>query len=82
MDEVVEALEKHRAWLEEGGELAARRRRRAAQEIEAIALAQLRARIGDLHGDRHLDSLADQVAGGRLDPYGAADRLVAGLTDR
>ncbi|TQF03413.1 methylmalonyl Co-A mutase-associated GTPase MeaB [Kitasatospora acidiphila] len=82
VDEVVEALEKHRAWLEEGGELAARRRRRAAQEIEAIALAQLRARIGDLHGDRHLDSLADQVAGGRLDPYGAADRLVAGLTDR
>ncbi|MFF7457763.1 methylmalonyl Co-A mutase-associated GTPase MeaB [Kitasatospora sp. NPDC008115] len=80
VDEVVEALEKHRAWLDEHGELAVRRRRRAADEIEAIALAALRARIGDLHGDRHLVTLAEQVVAGGLDPYGAADRLVAGLT--
>lgn len=80
VDEVVEALEKHRAWLEEHGQLAARRRRRAAEEIEAIALAELRARIGDLRGDRHLAVLAERVAGGALDPYGAADELVAGLT--
>ncbi|MER7751324.1 methylmalonyl Co-A mutase-associated GTPase MeaB [Kitasatospora sp. NPDC097643] len=82
VDEVVEALEKHRAWLEEHGELAARRRRRAADEIEAIALAELRARIGDLHGDRHLAALAERVVAGELDPYGAADALVAGLTER
>ncbi|GHH61624.1 methylmalonyl Co-A mutase-associated GTPase MeaB [Kitasatospora indigofera] len=80
VDEVVEALEKHRAWLGEHGELAARRRRRASDEIEAIALTALRARIGDLHGDRHLDALAERVAAGELDPYGAADQLVAGLT--
>ncbi|MFF9643952.1 methylmalonyl Co-A mutase-associated GTPase MeaB [Kitasatospora aureofaciens] len=80
VDEVVEALEKHRAWLEEHGELVARRRRRAAQEIEAIALAELRARIGDLSGDRLLAGLAERVAAGTLDPYGAADELVAGLT--
>ncbi|MGW6912278.1 methylmalonyl Co-A mutase-associated GTPase MeaB [Kitasatospora sp. NPDC054939] len=80
VDEVVEALEKHRAWLEEHGELAVRRRRRAADEIEAIALAALRARIGDLHGDRHLATLAERVVAGELDPYGAADELVAGLT--
>ncbi|WP_327680769.1 methylmalonyl Co-A mutase-associated GTPase MeaB [Kitasatospora sp. NBC_00458] len=80
VDEVVEALEKHRAWLDEHGELAVRRRRRAAEEIQAIALAALRARIGDLHGDRHLASLAERVVAGELDPYGAADRLVAGLT--
>lgn len=81
LDELVEALEKHRAWLAEGDRLAARRQRRAAQEIEAIALASLRSRIGDLRGDRHLDALAERVAAGRLDPYGAADELVAGLTD-
>ncbi|MFD9126925.1 methylmalonyl Co-A mutase-associated GTPase MeaB [Kitasatospora sp. NPDC059571] len=80
LDELVEALEKHRAWLAETGELAVRRTRRAAQEIEAIALAALRARIGDLHGDRQLAGLAEQVAAGSLDAYGAADRLVAGLT--
>ncbi|MFJ1704221.1 methylmalonyl Co-A mutase-associated GTPase MeaB [Kitasatospora sp. NPDC088346] len=80
MDEVVEALEKHRAWLAETGELAARRRRRAADEVQAIALAALRARIGDLHGDRRLSALAERVAAGELDPYGAADQLVADLT--
>ncbi|MFD8480159.1 methylmalonyl Co-A mutase-associated GTPase MeaB [Kitasatospora sp. NPDC059673] len=80
VDELVEALEKHHGWLAETGELAARRRRRAAQEVEAITLAALRARIGDLHGDRHLDALAGQVADGTLDPYTAADRLVAELT--
>ncbi|MFD0397949.1 methylmalonyl Co-A mutase-associated GTPase MeaB [Kitasatospora sp. NPDC059811] len=80
VDELVEALEKHRAWLEEHGELAARRRRRASDEIEAIALAELRTRIGDLRGDRHLAGLAERVVAGELDPYGAADELVAGLT--
>ena len=50
MPEVVEALEKHRAWLAETGRLAARRRARAAAEIEAIALGVLRARFGSLHG--------------------------------
>ncbi|MFJ5923446.1 methylmalonyl Co-A mutase-associated GTPase MeaB [Kitasatospora sp. NPDC092948] len=80
VDELVEALEKHHSWLAETGELAARRRRRAAQEVEAITLAALRARIGDLRGDRHLDVLAGQVADGSLDPYTAADRLVAELT--
>ncbi|BAJ30817.1 MULTISPECIES: methylmalonyl Co-A mutase-associated GTPase MeaB [Kitasatospora] len=80
LDELVDSLEKHRAWLAETGELAARRRRRAAQEVEAITLAALRARIGDLRGDRHLDALAGRVAAGELDPYAAADRLVAELT--
>ncbi|GAA4864766.1 methylmalonyl Co-A mutase-associated GTPase MeaB [Kitasatospora terrestris] len=80
VDEVVDALEKHRGWLAASGELADRRRRRAAQEVEAITLAALRARIGDLRGDRHLHALAEQVAAGRLDPYAAADVLIAELT--
>ncbi|MEU1478536.1 methylmalonyl Co-A mutase-associated GTPase MeaB [Streptomyces sp. NPDC005760] len=80
VDEVVEALEKHRAWMEEHGVLAARRRARAAHEVEAIALTALRARIGDLRGDRRLDALADRIVAGRLDPYRAADELVEGLT--
>jgi LAO/AO transport system kinase len=80
VDEVVESLEKHRAWMEERGVLAERRRRRAADEVEAIALTALRERIGDLHGDKRLGALADSVLAGHLDPYAAADRLIAGLT--
>ncbi|RKN40960.1 methylmalonyl Co-A mutase-associated GTPase MeaB [Streptomyces hoynatensis] len=80
IDEVVEALGRHRAWLEERGELAARRLRRAAREVETIALTALRGRIAALHGDRRLTALAGEVARGGLDPYGAADRLVAAVT--
>ncbi|MFP8959247.1 methylmalonyl Co-A mutase-associated GTPase MeaB [Streptomyces nanhaiensis] len=80
VDEVVEALEKHRAWMEERGVLAERRRARAAREVETIAVTALRERIGDLRGDRRLDALAERIAAGTLDPYAAADELVAGLT--
>ncbi|MFI9719340.1 methylmalonyl Co-A mutase-associated GTPase MeaB [Streptomyces sp. NPDC052396] len=81
IDEVVEALEKHRAWMEEHGVLAQRRRTRAAREVETIAVTALRARIGDLHGDRRLGALAERVAAGELDPYAAADELIEGLTN-
>ncbi|MEW2561424.1 methylmalonyl Co-A mutase-associated GTPase MeaB [Streptomyces griseorubiginosus] len=80
VDEVVEALEKHRAWMEEHGVLVERRRARAAHEVEAIALTALRERIGDLRGDRRLDALAERIVAGLLDPYRAADELVNGLT--
>ncbi|MFJ2557378.1 MULTISPECIES: methylmalonyl Co-A mutase-associated GTPase MeaB [unclassified Streptomyces] len=79
-DEVVEALEKHRAWMEEHGVLAERRARRAAHEVETIAVTTLRERIGNLHGDRRLDALAERIVAGELDPYTAADELVAGIT--
>lgn len=85
MAEIVEALEKHRGWLEKSGELRRRRLRRAADEVEAIALTALRARMGDLHsaqGPVGLDQLAVEVVDGRTDPYSAADRLVEGLTVR
>ncbi|MFE6457362.1 methylmalonyl Co-A mutase-associated GTPase MeaB [Streptomyces cinereoruber] len=80
VDEVVEALEKHRAWMEEHGVLAGRRRARASREVETIAVTALRERIGDLRGDRRLDALAERITAGDLDPYAAADELVAELT--
>ncbi|MFD0368979.1 MULTISPECIES: methylmalonyl Co-A mutase-associated GTPase MeaB [unclassified Streptomyces] len=80
VDEVVEALEKHRAWMEEHGVLAERRRARAAREVETIAVTALRERIGDLHGDRRLDALAERITAGELDPYAASDELIASLT--
>ncbi|MEU5976145.1 methylmalonyl Co-A mutase-associated GTPase MeaB [Streptomyces sp. NPDC047315] len=83
VDEVVEALEKHRAWMEERGVLAERRLRRAAGEVETIAVTALRSRIADLadlHGDSRVGALAARVVSGELDPYGAADELVASVT--
>ncbi|MEU5219490.1 methylmalonyl Co-A mutase-associated GTPase MeaB [Streptomyces sp. NPDC020807] len=80
VDEVVEALEKHRAWMEEHGVLAERRRSRAAREVETITITALRERIGVLHGDRRLDALAERIVAGALDPYAASDELIASLT--
>jgi LAO/AO transport system kinase len=75
VDEVVEALETHRAWLGETGQLAVRRARRARAEVEAVAVAALRRRweIGDRSA---LDALAEAVAAGESDPYAAADALL------
>jgi LAO/AO transport system kinase len=79
LDEVVEALAEHRTWLEHSGELSRRRLRRAADEVEAIAVTALRERMGDLRSGQALDDLAGRVVRRELDPYAAADALVEGL---
>jgi LAO/AO transport system kinase len=78
--ELVEAVEKHQGWLGETGELQRRRLRRAADEIETIAVTALRVRMGDPGRGAALDDLAARVVAGEIDPYVAADRLVEGVT--
>jgi LAO/AO transport system kinase len=78
-DEVVDKIEQHGAWLAATGMLETRRRQRAADEVEAIALTVLRSRMGDLRGGDLLDRLAGRVVAGEVDPYAAADELVAGV---
>ncbi len=84
IDEVVAALDRHRAWLESSGELERRRLRRARDEIEAIAVTALRERWGDVHGRSELDDLAAAVVAGAVRPVRrrrrAAGRLHRGLT--
>jgi LAO/AO transport system kinase len=76
--ELVSGLAEHRAWAERTGALTARRRRRAADEILALATAQLmRAASGDLDPGVRLDDLADQVRTGQTDAYRAAAQLLA-----
>jgi len=65
--------------MQGGGELDRRRRRRVRDEIEAIAVTALRGRFGDLHGDARLDTLAEKVLAGQIDPYAAADEILAAL---
>jgi LAO/AO transport system kinase len=79
VDRVLEAVEKHRAWMAEHGELARRRRARAAAEIEAIALGTVKRRFGQVHGSAVLDAAAARVVAGDVDPFTAAEQLVATL---
>ena len=76
VDAVVESLEAHRAWAQQSGALERRRTRRARDEVEAIALTALRRRWAGIADGERLDGLAQQVAGGDLDPYAAADMLL------
>jgi GTPase len=72
------AIAQHRDWQAGNGQLAVRRAARAREEISAIALAELRLRTGGLPGESRLDELASRVTAGELDPYAAADELIAG----
>jgi len=76
IDELVEAIDKHRAWLLSSGEGERRRVRRAAQEIRSIALAMLSARVGLRADDPRLAELAAAVAAGTIDAYAAAVELI------
>jgi LAO/AO transport system kinase len=73
--DVVDAVDTHRTWMAEHGELEERRAVRARTEIEAIAVESLRARLADVHGDA-LEGLAKRVMAGEVDPYTAADSLI------
>jgi LAO/AO transport system kinase len=75
-DEVVDAIDEHRTWAAESGELGRRRVRRARNEIEAIALTALRDRWGSVDAGSRLDDLATAVVAGESDPYAAADDLL------
>lgn len=79
IDEVVEALDSHHQWARSNGHLLARRRRRAAEEIEAIAVTTIRDRMGALKEGHRLSDLADDVVQGAVDPYAAADQLLLDL---
>ncbi|HVB46321.1 MAG TPA: methylmalonyl Co-A mutase-associated GTPase MeaB [Streptosporangiaceae bacterium] len=78
IDELITRLDAHWAWLGGSGERDRRRVARAREEISAIAVADIRRRIGALPGESRLDDLAGQVASGKLDPYSAADELTSG----
>lgn len=77
IDELTGKLDAHWIWLGETGERDRRRVARARAEVSAIAVAEVRRQLGGLPGQSRLDELAAQVACGKLDPYSAADELVA-----
>ncbi|MGW4396817.1 methylmalonyl Co-A mutase-associated GTPase MeaB [Amycolatopsis nivea] len=79
VDEVVSALRTHHEWLVAHGELDRRRAARAREEVAAIALRRLHAELADLRDGDRLGELAARVVARELDPFAAADRLIAEL---
>jgi LAO/AO transport system kinase len=79
IDDVLNAIGEHWAYLDKTGELRKRREERAAAEVEALVLGRMRKRIGSIRGGNSLGELAAKVAAGVLDPYTAAEELLTGL---
>ncbi|WP_336923312.1 methylmalonyl Co-A mutase-associated GTPase MeaB [Aquipuribacter sp. SD81] len=79
VEELVQALHAHRAWARDHDAVAPRRLRRAAAEVSAIALGRLRQTFGRAGEGGLLDDVAGRVAARTLDPFAAADRLVAAV---
>lgn len=76
VDDVATQVQAHQDWARASGELERRRLRRARDEVEAIALAELSRRFQHLPGGARLDDLAAAVLSGETDPYRAAQTLL------
>jgi LAO/AO transport system kinase len=74
IDDLWNAIQKHRSYQEEEGLLGQRRRRRIGREIKSIVVASYRQQV-DAEAAETLDGLVEEVASRRLDPYEAAARL-------
>ncbi|MHB1133637.1 MAG: methylmalonyl Co-A mutase-associated GTPase MeaB [Chloroflexota bacterium] len=74
--ELVDAIEKHRAFLGEDGRLRLRERERVRFQIMEIVEQRLRRQLLDTVGAEGLDLLAERVAKREQDPYAAADELL------
>jgi LAO/AO transport system kinase len=77
IDELVSAMDEHRAHILAAGELTERRARNLRSEVLAIATARLRRRLEeDLRGDPEFKRLLEEVVERRLDPASAATELL------
>jgi LAO/AO transport system kinase len=78
IDEVIAALDEHRAHIEEEGTLMARRRRNLHMEVLALATNRLRAKLEEaLEEDEEFQGLLDEVVARRLDPASAATEILS-----
>jgi LAO/AO transport system kinase len=75
--DLLAAVDRHRAWLDESGERDQRRRRRLGDEVRAIVAERLAGRAGALCTGEEFEALLDEVAAGRIDPWTAAGRILA-----
>ena len=74
---VWEAVVDHRRHLEQGGELQRRRRARALEELAMVVDRRLRVRVDEALGAPAGRNVQQAVADGRIDPWEAADRILA-----
>lgn len=82
LEAVVEALDTHRAWMETGGELGQRRRRRLARRTRAVVDRAMRRWVWDeARAEEQIAARIEAVAAAQLSPYDLAGEIVQGLRE-
>jgi len=76
VDELWRVIGEHRAHLEASGELVVRRAARLREELRAIVVARLQAKVEDQCRGDAFEALVRRVEARELDPYSAADELL------
>ena len=77
VEELVERLDEHRAYIESEGTLSERRRRNLRNEVLGLCTFRLRRRLEEaLAEDAEFTRLLDEVVSRRLDPASAATQIL------
>jgi len=78
VDDLLDAVRRHRTYLADSGDLSARRERRIADELRALVVDRLAKRADDFCSGPRFATVVRQVAEGVSDPYTAATILSDG----
>ena len=76
LPQLVEAIDKHRAWSRESGDHIERRRAAARSEVEALLQEALLRELEGRVGESRLDAAVARVADRAIDPYTAVEELL------
>ena len=76
LPQLVDAIDKHRAWSRASGEYLERRRAAARSEVEALLQEALLRELAGRVGESRLDAAVARVAERSLDPYAAVEELL------
>jgi LAO/AO transport system kinase len=76
IEELAQAIEAHRAYLQESGLWQRREEERAARTLETMLQEELLRRVVAAHPPEEIASLVRQIAQRALDPYTAVQRLL------
>jgi LAO/AO transport system kinase len=80
LEELDEAIERHRVFGLESGLFAEKRRQRAAERVRDLVARRLERRVWlDLGGERRLEEALDEIVAGRRSPYATAEEILAEL---
>jgi LAO/AO transport system kinase len=81
IEELIEAIEGHIAYLVESGEMGRRERSRIEAELESILRQKLLSNLLNRASEGEFESLIERILQRKLDPYSAAEMLIGSFAN-